>query len=352
MINLIQWGGRNNFSLSAALQENFDIHTFTSYHRDPDHLKSYTNYKSFYYGNHIAQKLGYSKKVDFDINFFFDKLICTVGKRINPQCLVSISDGTGIHSKIDAKVRVHEQTSCKLKLAEIRNKFGAHYNLDEIYNEQYELFKNVKNIIAPSEYVKSYISEFNCANNIIVAPYPVDIDLNGYAKSHDVVLETSLKKVMFVGRFEKAKGSDIIFKLAKLYPTIEFNVFGLKIEHYDDLQNLIYHGHVPKKALYKHYQCSDLFLFPSMSEGCSLAAIEAIGLGLPALISIQAGSIYSESTGFLLDAFEPEAWVETLKEIQHNNSHIAKRQILKNSDLYNSQKYSKRICNFFESLAE
>ncbi len=50
------------------------------------------------------------------------------------------------------------------------------------------------------------------------------------------------------------------------------------------------HGHVPREEMPQWYATADVFVLPSYNEGMSLAALEAMGAGLPLLITEEANS--------------------------------------------------------------
>lgn len=94
--------------------------------------------------------------------------------------------------------------------------------------------------------------------------------------------------LVFVGRIEKAKGSDIILELAKRNPEKLFILIGqffdedLKIASLDNIQI------IPPQSmqnLLEYYNAADLCIFPSKTEGFPLVPREALSCGTPALVS-------------------------------------------------------------------
>jgi glycosyltransferase involved in cell wall biosynthesis len=100
-----------------------------------------------------------------------------------------------------------------------------------------------------------------------------------------------LKKniILFVGRIENAKGSDIILKLAKINPQILFiligQIFDKKIKS-ANLPNLkLLPPQKSRTKLSEYYNAADLFIFPSRTEGFPVVPREAMSCGTPCIVS-------------------------------------------------------------------
>jgi glycosyltransferase involved in cell wall biosynthesis len=65
------------------------------------------------------------------------------------------------------------------------------------------------------------------------------------------------------------------------------------------------------------YQSADVFVFPTLEEGAPLVTYEAAGCGLPVVTGPMggAGIIQNEVNGYILDPYDAEAWVETLRKL-------------------------------------
>ena len=104
-------------------------------------------------------------------------------------------------------------------------------------------------------------------------------------------LDENVFYLTFVGRFTPDKGRDIIIRtmnLLKAYP--------IKLLLIDDRgysgelpSNVIYVGKVPNDELSLWLNASDVFFFPSLYEGDSLACLEAASSGLPLVASNTGG---------------------------------------------------------------
>jgi glycosyltransferase involved in cell wall biosynthesis len=48
-------------------------------------------------------------------------------------------------------------------------------------------------------------------------------------------------------------------------------------------------GHVPQDQLKSYLSSSDVYLFPSLAEGCASSAMEAMAAGLPVIVTNESG---------------------------------------------------------------
>lgn len=99
-------------------------------------------------------------------------------------------------------------------------------------------------------------------------------------------IHDTLKNVMFVGRISKAKGAEEIYALARSFPDLSFCLIGDASDAvlaWEKPDNITLTGGKPHDEVLKYLKDGDLFLFPSHSEGFSLALTEAMAMGLPSI---------------------------------------------------------------------
>lgn len=95
-----------------------------------------------------------------------------------------------------------------------------------------------------------------------------------------------IQRVVYVGTVCKEKGCESIIKATKSCPAISFYLVGRVAGDFplEDLPaNIHLTGPLPVKDVYDYLKESDVFLFPSKSEGFPFAVLEAMAAGLPIL---------------------------------------------------------------------
>ena len=95
-----------------------------------------------------------------------------------------------------------------------------------------------------------------------------------------------LRRLLFVGHVQKAKGAEEILRAAAELPDIEFQMVGPvheAIRHLPCPPNVHFLGNRHSKEVKEYLKTADAFLFPSYTEGFSNALLEAMAAGLPCI---------------------------------------------------------------------
>ncbi|HWC57356.1 MAG TPA: glycosyltransferase family 4 protein [Candidatus Paceibacterota bacterium] len=136
--------------------------------------------------------------------------------------------------------------------------------------------RRASRVVAVSQETKESVELFYKVKNIAVVYNAVDT--NFFAPRDDrVIVRKELgfaveeTIVLFVGRFERAKGKAILEGMEKY------------LSHHSG--RLIVAEQYSQDELAKLYSAADLFLFPSLHEGCSYALLDAMSSGLLFLAS-------------------------------------------------------------------
>ena len=97
-------------------------------------------------------------------------------------------------------------------------------------------------------------------------------------------IRDDIRNVIYVGRVRIEKGIAELLQMAALYPNICFTVIGSVDEEAQELErpaNVAFLGEQEHGYIAEALAKADVFLFPSHSEGFSIALLEAMAAGLP-----------------------------------------------------------------------
>jgi glycosyltransferase involved in cell wall biosynthesis len=165
--------------------------------------------------------------------------------------------------------------------------------------------------IAVSNETKESIEKYYNVKNVLVIPNAVDTEF------FKPVNLNKKNQAIFVGRFEYAKGKDILEGFKKHLESIGWNMVIAENLNQDELVTA--------------YNESKVFLLPSLHEGCSYALLDAMACGLPFLAS---------PVGLVSDFVSEKKFNECVVIQQTLESYIEKFHVL--NDLSSEQQISLR----------
>lgn len=134
-------------------------------------------------------------------------------------------------------------------------------------------------------------------------------------------IQESPKRVFFVGRVEEAKGAAEMYALAKRFPALIFELVGEvsdAVAAWDQPENVLLPGGQPHDQVIEALDRADLFLFPSHSEGFSVALMEAMARGVPALATDVGanGDMLADGCGIVVAKGDVDAMEQAILEMQ------------------------------------
>ena len=178
------------------------------------------------------------------------------------------------------------------------------------------LIKRANKIIVLNDFSKKYVDSLVKDKSIFIPNYA-----NNYFIADTHFINDDIKKILYVGHVERAKGIEIISEVAKKLEHITFYAVGAireDISEIDIPDNLKLVGRLEYEDLKRYYEAADLFLFPSKSEGFSLSLLEAMGMGLPIIASdVGANSeMVRNSGGIILKSNDASEIVQIVNKIQ------------------------------------
>lgn len=172
--------------------------------------------------------------------------------------------------------------------------------------------------LAPSEFVKKSLEYSSVpADRILLCAYGTN-----YAPiPHEKAIDMGDKlQAVYVGNVTAMKGIHYLLQAAEhLRDKVHLTVVGSydNSDHFFDsyVDVCTFVGRVPHKSVQEYLKKADVFVFPSLGEGLSLAVLEAMACGLPCIVSENSGAndaIREGENGFVVKAHSAEEITEKL----------------------------------------
>ena len=177
-------------------------------------------------------------------------------------------------------------------------------------------------IIVNSAWSKEALSESGIAGDRVqVVPLAYEATQTASVSSYpDAFTEERPLHVLYLGTLTLRKGLARLVKAAKRIQDmpVKITVVGggaLSVpEAARNAPNIEWVGRVPRSEVNRHYRDSDVFLFPTLSDGFGLTQLEAMSQGLPVIASERCGDVVvHDHNGWRLSAPTPEAIVDALR---------------------------------------
>jgi len=148
-------------------------------------------------------------------------------------------------------------------------------------------------IVAGSAFVKETLIKGGVSGEkIILAHYGVDADKWPYVRMRRSAGEPL--RVAFVGSGAVRKGLFYLLKACGGKKEVVVHVFGwckdLPRSKYTNAKNIVFHGHIPQGDLVHEMARCHVFVLPSLMEGSALVVGEAMAMGMPVIVTPNAGS--------------------------------------------------------------
>lgn len=144
--------------------------------------------------------------------------------------------------------------------------------------------------------------------------------------------------VAFTGSFIDRKG---VRKVARAIDEIG-DIYGIFIgtgPEEPKCKNILFKGRVKNEEMVKYLNAADVFVLPTLAEGCSNAIMEAVACGLPIISSAREFNqdVLDESCSILVN---PESQSEITEAIRVLKNDPKKREILAKGSLKNAKDFS------------
>jgi glycosyltransferase involved in cell wall biosynthesis len=188
----------------------------------------------------------------------------------------------------------------------------------------------------------------NLLGGIRSAIMPNFINDDELAATH--VIRPEIATVVFVGHMIRTKGVHEIVEVAKRFPQIEFVMAGMVTPEVSDVEvpvNVEFIGNVDKTSLQGILDNADVFMFPTYTEGFSLALLEAMARGLPVVATPVGanGDMIESQGGALVPVGSVEELCRALQQMQDPavRASMSQWNISKVKDNYTAYKVIQRL---------
>ncbi len=210
-------------------------------------------------------------------------------------------------------------------------------------------------VVAPTDYTRR-ILEAHGVTNVFTIENPVT-----------VVPETKKSwektgRVLHVGRLSYEKRLDVLLRVAKLLPGLEFVITskGAAEKYYHrlasalGLKNVVFTGFLPDKELARIYATADLFFTPAKYDTFNIAGAQAMAAALPVVAHREGGigAMVEEASGGFTVAHtgkkEIEAFAEAIRILEEDEG--LRRKFGINNQWYSRKFNPAKVANRYAKL--
>lgn len=140
--------------------------------------------------------------------------------------------------------------------------------------------------------------------------------------------DPALGRVLFVGSAGLRKGIHYLALAAKILRSrgrnYDFRVAGGVsgvIADKEECSELRFLGRIPRSEIMEEYKRADVFVLPSLAEGSAEVTYEALGAGVPQIVTRAAGSVIEHGVqGYIVREGDASSLADRIEEIVENRS--------------------------------
>lgn len=156
--------------------------------------------------------------------------------------------------------------------------------------------------------------------------------------------------VIFVGAFSERKGIKRVIEAVRTLPDVKLILVG-NGDVPESTNEIVFAGSLPHEDIPMYFNAADVFVLPTLAEGCCNAVVEAIACGTPVISSDKPFNrdVLDESCSILIDPEDIEAIrtaIITLKNDDELRNRLSKESLVKAQELT----IKKRLCKIIEFI--
>jgi glycosyltransferase involved in cell wall biosynthesis len=224
--------------------------------------------------------------------------------------------------------------------------------------------KNADSLLVNSDFVKNtFIESGYDANRIQVVYQGVRKDFFYLKQNYELCDNDAKVKILFIGSFGFRKGGEYILRALQELDKRQFAYEMIVVGSYADAEKLIdkyrpenisFSGHIIQDELKTFLIESDIYLFPSLCEGCASSGMEAMAAGLPVIATQESGlPIKDGENGIVIPSKNVEAIVDAIIQLSQNdvlrkNVGIAAANTIANN--YTWEQYARKVVRIYVDL--
>ncbi|NLD95307.1 MAG: glycosyltransferase [Fibrobacter sp.] len=191
----------------------------------------------------------------------------------------------------------------------VYSQYGIKPETTQLYaiaREQSDVLGDEINVLVPSLYVAETYKQIYPNKKYFIVSYGITVNIH-YSKQY----KEKISNFVYAGRISLEKGSDLLLEYFSNHNEYTLHLFGGVLAgqesifcKYQNYENIIFHGSVPKVELQNYLKKYDVGIHLSRFDAYSLAVGEMIGIGLPVIVSDHTGNmddVLNEGFGEITD---------------------------------------------------
>lgn len=215
-------------------------------------------------------------------------------------------------------------------------------------------------LLVNSDFVKkTFVERGFCSDRIEVVTQGVREDF--FSLKHDYQVKRRVE-LLFTGGWGIRKGAHYLIKALELLECSGLNAHltvvgsgeeGIRLADGSPVRDRItYVGPVPQERLAEYFRKADVYVFPSLAEGCASSGLEAMGAGLPVIATLESGlPIGHEENGLIVDSKSADAIAGACSVLYAHRGlrkHIGQLAARTIQDGYTWPAYAKKLLDVYE----